>query len=370
MGQQFFKIFGAALDPNDDPLKILAKCSYLNRLARNLIDLDKDFMDPYEGIIKYSQVLKNKRFKKIGKFPIETWLTPKPKIKDFTLLDPLRFQKFTNSGEIYNYSKKLEEFVNIKVLPDIPLMIGVDHSLTGGVLRALSKKFGPENILVIIFDAHFDGIPANLSLNLAKFAYENKEKVNLLFPQQLGLIDLDSIELKNSYTCSSYLEYLIKDDIILPKKLIIFGCQDYPSEEMKSEEDIRVKEYVDYYLSYEKRGVKFIPATENREDMIKQLDAILTDFDVPYIYISIDVDISMFREVLAARFTNIIGIEIEVVKRAALAIKTFIDLKKCNLIGLDIMEIETYMLNKKLKKSGESDKTIELIDDFLNIFLK
>jgi len=362
-----FKVFGAALDANDDPVKVFAKCSYLNRLAQKIIDPQKEFLDPYDGLLEFSQVLQQEKYIKMGKFPIESWLTPKPKIEDFPSLNPEKFQEFTNSGTIAEYSIKMEGFVRDNILPDIPLMIGADHSLTGGVLGALSEEYGPENILVVIFDAHFDGIPASISLSLAKYAEENKEKVNVLFPQHLNSAELEAINLKDSYTCASYLDYLIKDGVISPQNLIIFGCQDYPSEDMKAEGDERVKDYIDYYFGFEKKGVKFIPSSEDKEQMITELGEILADFNTPYLYISLDVDVCMFKEVLAARFMNVIGIEKEIILNAALKVKDYMDTKNCALIGLDVMEIETYMLNKELKKSGEKDRTVEFVNDFLNI---
>ena len=38
------------------------------------------------------------------------------------------------------------------------------------------------------------------------------------------------------------------------------------------------------------------------------------------------------------------------------------------LVGLDVMEIETFLLNKVFPKSGREDQTIEVVDNFLRIF--
>ena len=361
-----FKVFGAALDAYDDPLKIMAKISYLNRLSQNLIDLETEFRDPYEGILKNSKVLSEKRFKKIGKFPIESWVTPKPDIDDFPLLDPIEFQNFVNNGALLDYTIKLEQYVKENVLPDIPLMIGVDHSLTGGVLKALSKNYDNRDILVIIFDSHFDGIPAGISLQLAKYAKEHKDELNFLFPEKISNID-ENLKVLDTYSYASFIHYLIEDKTIVPENLIIFGCQDYPDKKLQSIDDERVKKYVDFYLSFEKKGVKFIPVSENTELMIEKLEKVLRKIEKPYIYISFDVDIGIFKEILAARFMNVIGIDMEIILEAANKIKEYIILKKCNLIGIDILEIDTYMLGKILKKSGRTDKTIEVIDKFLKI---
>lgn len=361
------KVFGAALDPIDDPMKVLAKCSYINRLAQNVVDAERAFLDPYDGLLKFSKVLKKEEYIKIGKFPIESWLTPKPEIEDFPLLDPFKYQEFVNSGAVRALSKNLESFVIENILPDIPLMIGVDHSLTGGVLSALSKKYGPENILIVMFDAHFDAIPAKISLDLVKYMQEHQKEIHVLSPGILESLDVDTIMIRDSYSCASFLDYLIQDGSIVPENLFVFGCQDYPSEEFLFIEDSRVKNFVDFYLSFEEKGVKIIPGIKDKNSMIKKLEKSLEKCNAPYIYISFDVDVGIFKEILAARFMNVIGIEKNVILNAARTIKEFMKSKKCELVGLDFLEIDTYVLGRELKKSGRIDRTVEVIDEFLEI---
>ena len=362
------KVFGVALDSTDLPQKVLAKHAYVNRLAQNLIREDEKFVDPYEGVLNFSKVIKDEKFVKIGKFPIASWLTPRPNVEDYSLIHPLRYQNFTNSGKIKLYADELEKYVKKNILPEVPLMISVDHSMTGGVLSALSKEYVAENIVVIMFDAHFDAIPANISLELAKYAKEHEEGVNTLVPQSADLQYIEEIEINDTYTCASFFDYVISDKIILPENVVLFGCQDYPTEQLQSIEDERVKKYVDYYLSFEKRGMKFIPTNDDAELMIKDLEEFLSEKPKPYIYISLDVDVCMFKEVLAARFMNAIGIDKDIIINALISITKYMETYQSQLIGLDITEIETMVLNKELKKSGRKDRTIELIDEFLANF--
>ena len=105
------KVFGVAVDSTDLPQKVLAKCSYVNRKAQNLLREDEDFVDPYEGVLKYSKVLSDQKFHKIGKFPVASWLTPRPNVEDYSFLHPLRYQEFTNSGKIKLIADELEEYV-------------------------------------------------------------------------------------------------------------------------------------------------------------------------------------------------------------------------------------------------------------------
>ncbi|MHA2185061.1 MAG: arginase family protein [Promethearchaeota archaeon] len=360
------KVFGAALDASDFPLSLQIKQSYLNQIAQNLVK-NPNFLDPYEGFLLFSQELTKSKYVKIGKLPIESWLTPKPNLEDLPLMNQLEFQNFTNAGTIRNYSEKLEDYVKTKIIPDFPLMIGVDHSLTGGVLNTLSHEYGPEELIVLIFDAHFDGLPANISLNIAKYMNEHPEEKNPLISEHVDAVIQDT-EIIDVYTCASFLFYLIKEKVILPENLIIFGCQDYPDVKFRSLEDPRIVEYVKFYNEIEQKGVKFIPKSETSA-MINKLSTVLKDIENSNIYISFDTDVGALKEIIATRFRNAIGIDQMTILNAARIIKNTIDSKNLDLIGLDIMEIETHLLNRTFPKSRRIDQTIKVVDSFLEVFM-
>jgi arginase family enzyme len=360
------KVFGAALDASDFPLSLQIKQNYLNQLAQNLVK-DPNLLDPYEGFLLFSQELTKSKYVKIGKLPIESWLTPKPNLEDLPLMNQLEFQNFTNVGTIRNYSEKLEDYVKTKIIPDFPLMIGVDHSLTGGVLNTLSHEYGPEELIVLIFDAHFDGLPANISLSIAKYMNEHPEEKNPLISEHVDAVNQDT-EMIDVYTCASFLFYLIKEKVILPENLIIFGCQDYPDVKFRSLEDPRIVEYIKFYNEMEQKGVKFIPKSET-STMINKLSTVLKAIENSKIYISFDTDVGALKEIIATRFRNAIGIDQMTIINAARIIKNAIDSKNLDLIGLDIMEIETYLLNKSFPKSRRVDQTVRVIDSLLDILL-
>jgi len=358
------KVFGAALDATDFPLSLQMKQNYLKQLSQNLVN-DSNFLDPYEAFLLFSDVLSKNKIFQIGKFPIESWLTPKPNLEDLPLINQLEYQNFTSKGDIRTYSERLEGYVKNNILPDFPLMIGVDHSLTGGVLNALSYETGPEDLLILIFDAHFDGLPASISLNIAKYMNEHPEEINPLIPEQINTLN-DNIP--DTYTCASFLFYLLKDKVILPENLIIFGCQDYPDAKFRSIEDSRIVEYVEFYNKMEQNGVKFIPKSEP-SSMIRKLSGILEETEKSNIYLSFDTDVGALREIIATRFRNAIGIDQTTILNAAKIIKNEMNSNKIDLIGLDIMEIETHLLSRKFPKSGRIDQTIKVVDNFLDVFI-
>ncbi|MHA1242844.1 MAG: arginase family protein [Promethearchaeota archaeon] len=326
------KVFGAAVDASDFPLSIQMKLAYLNQLSQNFGN-KTDFIDPYEAFLMHSSILTELKFLKIGKFPIDSWLTPKPKLEDFHLINQFNFSKFTNDGLLKPISDKLKKYIDTSVLPDIPLMIGVDHSLTGGVLTALSKEYGPENLLVLIFDAHFDGL----------------------------------IEIKNTYTCASFLNNLINAKIIRPENLIIFGCQDYPDDKYRAINDPGIVEFVEFYDKMERNGVKFILKAEPLQ-MLGRLKKILKDTVKSNFYLSFDVDVGALKEIIACRFRNALGLDQSTIISAAKIINNTIKTADNKLVGLDVMEIETFLLNKVFPKSGREDQTIEVVDNFLRTF--
>ncbi|MHA1988090.1 MAG: arginase family protein [Promethearchaeota archaeon] len=363
---KLIKVFGAALDASDFPLSLQIKQNYLKQLAQNLV-ITPNFLDPYEGLLLFSRVLSKDKFLKIGKFPIESWLTPKPNLEDFPLINQLEFQKFTTKGSIRNYSEKLEKYVKQNILPDFPLMIGVDHSLTGGVINALSHEYGLEDLLILIFDAHFDGLPANISLNMAKFMNEHPEETNPLISEHINSVD-ENLNIADSYTCASFLFYLLKEEVIIPENLIIFGCQDYPDIKFRSVKDPRIVEFVEFFDKMEEKGVNFIPKSDS-SSMIKKLSTILKETEKSKMYLSLDTDVSALKEIIATRFRNAIGIDQLTILNAAKSLRNVIDSRKIDLVGLDIMEIETHLLNRVFPKSGRKDQTIKVVDSFLDVFI-
>jgi arginase family enzyme len=364
--EKLIKVFGAALDATDFPLSLQIKLNYLNQLAQNL-EIAPNFLDPYEGLLLFSRVLSNDKYVKMGKFPIESWLTPRPNLEDLPLMNQPEFQKFTSKGAIRIYSERLDDYVKKSILPDFPLMIGVDHSLTGGVLNALSNEFGPEDLQILIFDAHFDGLPASISLNIAKYMNKHPEEINPLISEDINAVN-ENLTILDKYTCASFLFYLLEEKVVIPENLIIFGCQDYPDAKFRSIDDPRIIEYVEFYDEMEHNGVKFIPKTES-STMIRNLSTILNKTEKSKMYISFDTDVGALREIIATRFRNAIGIDQTTILNAAKSVKKVINSKNIDLIGLDIMEIETHLLNRDFPKSGRKDQTIKVIDSFLDIFI-
>ncbi|MHA1404866.1 MAG: arginase family protein [Candidatus Helarchaeota archaeon] len=357
------KAFGVALDASDSPRSLMIKHAYMEKLAKNKVKLP-DYLDPHDA---FKALIRLDEIEFVGKVPVETWLTPKPRPEDALLVSPIDFRIFLDSNGAFEYFEKTELFVREKILPDMPLLITPDHSPTGGVLKALSDHHGSDQISTIVFDAHFDAIPSTIRLKLAQYAKENQ--VETLLPDQKEFIDVSKAEIPASYNCGTFLLHVLQNRIVHPSNLFLVGVSDYPVEQMRNISDERVQNFVNEYLKHERDGVTFLPKSDDQEAMISDFDGLLAKIKTPYVYISFDVDVSAFEAVLATRFLDVFGLKLHVLIEMAKSINKCLASKKFELIGLDFNEIDVHFLQAKLK-SGKEDQTVKLIQDFLDVLLK
>lgn len=108
----------------------------------------------------------------LGRFLVDSWLTPKPQVSNMELIQQESYAEFLRNDGFRVFAELLKDFVKVHVFPYIPGMIGVDHSLTGGVLMAISDFFGSEYIAILVFDVHTDAIPLAIRSGLAQYALE------------------------------------------------------------------------------------------------------------------------------------------------------------------------------------------------------
>lgn len=357
------KFFGAALDPADSPEKVSIKIGYLNAL-RDGKTPEPNFLDPYDAVAQHlPDMFQNPDYIQCGKFSVESWLTSKPLLEDFPLITPENYRVFLDTNGCEEYARALQKFVEEHVLPDTPAMIGVDHSLTGGVLRALSHVHGAENISVVVIDAHFDAISQKARVGLAEYVKE----IGMRYP--LGYIpsavDASTPEM---YNCGTYLRHTIEQKVVLPKNLIVIGVADYPDEKLKSIDDNRVKKYVDSYLQYEKDGVTLIPSSKIDKNFPSLLAQSLKNVSTPWVYASLDVDVGSYSALYAARFLDAIGIGEEEIYEIARQISKRINSGAFQLAGFDVMEVDVHLAGAKFS-DGKEDRTSLICGNFIKHLL-
>lgn len=349
--------FGVPLDPDDREERCLVKRAYIYALIRGHVPTP-NFLTPYEALVHHLQeIFANPKFVKLGEVPVESWLRPKPSPSDLSMVNPDVFSAFLAAGCCRDYAEMVNVFVKRKVLPNKFIMIGVDHSSTGGCLEALTSFYGADKVGVIILDAHFDAFHAKLGKNL--LAYIKEHNISTFMPSTNNLEGLLESDVPETYNSGNFLRYLLEEKVVLPENVIAVGVTDYPDEEIEKIEDERIKRWVNEYKRFEKEGVTFLPRKKLRKEGMGSLKMILNDLRTPFLYISLDIDVMSFKGVYAARILNTIGLEPNEVYEILETTKKYVVKKGVELVGFDLMEIDVHVANTHLK-NGIVDRTYDI----------
>ncbi len=345
-----FAAFGCSLDALDHGEKVAMKRAYLSALSRGMIGGELA-RDPYDLLLgRLSDV---EGIPALGRLELATWLEPRPAPGDIDLVRERLYREFLDCGGAREAADRVREFVSTRVLPARPLMFGVDHSLTGGVLEALSDEFGFDGLAVVVLDSHFDAVPTSIRRNAATS------------PEKAGGVGLDT--LPESYNCGTWLASLLESRTLLPGNLVVIGPSDHPGYEKEPGEGEKVSAYRESYLSFEERGVKVIPKRAIREsgadDAAKE--AFKSVGEKP-VYISLDADLGAGREVGAVRFLDTLGLSAEEILELAGALARRLEESGSELAGLDVMEIDVHLADLP----GSEDKTVETCAAVVRTFLE
>jgi arginase family enzyme len=309
-------------------------------------------LDPYDAIAP-ALMMFNKDVEPIGKFPVPSWLNPIPRASDAPLIKKENMERYVATGGMLDLTLQVKDFVRKQIFPDLPVMLGVDHSATGGVVSALSEELGPENMSIVVLDQHFDGLP--VSLRLEPRLMEHLSQANAFTH---GADD-------NEYCCGNFWKYLIDSGVVLPENLLFVGVADYPGmDAIPGGEKFR-----ENYLAFETQGCRFFPLEEFEGPYRKKLKKYIEDtITTPYVYVSLDLDVGACNCVHAARYMDCIGIDKKALIDAARLIAGQCRSGKTRLAGLDIMEFNMHFLGLKTEQ-GKKDSTLSIALDFLKELL-
>jgi arginase family enzyme len=309
-------------------------------------------LDPYDAILpELARFNKNMEF--AGKFPIPSWLTPLHLLSDIPLIKKENMERYVAAGGMLDLALQVKDFVRKYIFPALPVMLGVDHSATGGSVMALSEELGPENMSVVVLDQHFDGLP--VSLRLEPRLMERLSQTNP-FAQ-----DADD----NEYCCGNFWKHLIDSGVILPENLLFVGVADHPGKEaIPGGERFR-----ENYLAFEKRGCHFFSLKEFEGPYRKNLKKCIEDtITTPYVYVSLDLDVGAYNCVHSARYMDSIGIDKKALMDVARLVAGHCRSGKTCLAGMDIMEFNMHFLGLKTEQ-GKKDRTLFIALDFLKELL-
>ena len=332
------KIFGSPFDPLDISERVDIKLAYLNWLKSHEMCED-DPSDPYDFLERHFKP-SYREFSKtewIGNFPIESWLRPKPSICDVRHISPQRFTEFLDNNGCYEYANKLVDYLRKNVGSSIPVMIGVDHCLTGGVLKFLKEKY--DNFNIVIFDSHCDVI--DLETRRSYFGAYPKLK-DQFFGQEI-------------YECGSFLSCLLNEKTIRPENLWIMGTQDLDQFKENSK-----PLYCKKILPWIEQGMHIV----SKENLM--LFGIPEEVEGPT-YVSFDMDLGSLSSVFATRFLNYVGLDAKHIFSLINELSEKIRRNEIDLIGLDIMEVDIHFLGEIIE--GNKDLTVEIAGEILNKLL-
>ncbi|MHB8894516.1 MAG: arginase family protein [Candidatus Geothermincolia bacterium] len=335
-----FAAFGCALDVLDAPEKIAMKLAYVNALREGLIS-DPIARDPFDLLMPALEDAPG--LVTVGKLEIEPWFTPRPGLEGPDNIDILLYREFLDTGGCAVVSARLREFVRDRVLPLSPVLLGVDHSLTEGVLEALELS-GENDLALIVLDSHFDAIPASV------------RKAAAIEPGAAGTSE-DEGAPPDSFTCGNWLARVLDKGLVKPQRVAVVGPSDHPGPAAAGGEPEAMAAYREAYLELEERGVTVIPKKRVKDLGVEEAarEAVSRTGGSSF-YISIDADIGAGVEAKAVRFLDTIGIDPDDVVRLCRSLAGEIASRGGTIAGFDIMEIDVHLADIP----GSGDRTVEM----------
>ena len=266
-----------------------------------------------------------------GSLPVPSWLRPSPQGQARQRLVVDEFIRFIDQDGCRQTASEVDDFVTRQVLPDLPCMVAVDHSLTGGVFKALARRLGEKDISLIIVDSHTDAVPMPLLGEAIQYDIDNNP--NSVYDRN----DPFLYDRTDSYNASSFIHHLLEEHILVPANLFLIGASDYPEKRAMRLKDPRIAHYTGIYSGLKHRGAKLITKEECLTKPSK-LKTLLKNIKTPYLYVSIDMDIGARNALEGVRFRNWKGLAEKQIYKVIDLICEFVP-EDIQLAGMDIMEI-------------------------------
>lgn len=302
--------------------------------------------DPYASVMTFIRnEVDHSQWEEIGSLEVPDWLRPIPPVGEKESINVDSFVSFIDNDGCRTFAEMLGEHVVEKVYPQIPCMLAVDHSLTGGVFKKLMTLTSPEKVSLVVLDSHTDALPAPISADA--IAYDMETNPNSFY-------DANDPYLKNrpdSYNASSFLYHLLLEGIVPPENLYIIGIGDYPPKHSFRIKDPRIKRFSEHYRGLKKKGVTLITKKELMSSPSKVRN-ILKGIDTPNMYVSVDMDVGAGNALHGVRFTNRRGLNEKQIYRVSELLHERISVG-VNLIGMDLTEFNSRSIDPLSASSGD-----------------
>jgi len=316
--------FGCPLDADERHESIQEKLTLIG--TQGMID------DPYEGVMGIvRREIAPELWSEIGSLELPSWLRPLPSLIDEPRINTESFVDFIDQGGDEIYAQKVGDFIAENIFPEIPCMLAVDHSLTGGAFKRLAELYKPEPMSLIVLDGHSDILPMSVLSGIIQ--YDIDSNPDTLYDRN----DPFLYDRPDSYNASSFLQELLAREIIRPHHLYILGVGDYPPKSAFRSKDPRVENHVRVFSELKRKGVTLI----TKKDLMispSRIRHILKGIKTPYVYISIDMDIGARNAMEGVRFLERQGLNEKQIYQIVEALKGLLS-HGVQLAGMDLSEM-------------------------------
>ncbi len=335
--------FGCPLDC-DEKHEAIQEKRKLNRTADTIDDPLVPFLEALH------QLVPDDHWHLGGAVPVPSWLRPIPQEGDKERIGTAAMVDFIDGGGCREYADQVEAFVAATILPNLPCMVTVDHSLTGGAYTALAKHYGPENLSLIVLDSHTDAVP--MSRMAGAIAYDMDTNPNSLYDPGDPFIHNRS----DSYNASTFIHHLIETGMLAPRDLFILGVSDWPNKKTFRTKDRRIVDYVSSWTGLKQKGATIITKKECQLQSTK-LKNLLSKIRTPYAYVSVDMDIGARNALEGVRFKNWQGLA---EKQIYHLIDSIVQTggRDLRLAGMDISEINPRTAGQPFRNTTDRTYTI------------
>ena len=282
--------FGCALDSDERDESVQEKQAAMGSAIEGI--------DPYHSVMKLIRnEVPSELFEEIGPLDVPPWLMPIPPATEQSNIHVENFVSFIDQGGCKTFSEMIGNHLIEKIYPDIPCMIAIDHSLTGGVFKTLVKHVNPKDISLVVLDSHTDALPASVSTGA--IAYDMETNPDSRYDPHDPFLN----DRPDSYNAASFLQELLSKNLVLPENLYILGIGDYPPKRSFRIKDPRIKRYTGHFKGLKNKGVTLLDK-KSLSTQPSKVQNIIRAISTPFLYISIDMDVGAGNALSGVRFTN------------------------------------------------------------------
>ncbi|NNF99906.1 MAG: hypothetical protein HKM93_11050 [Desulfobacteraceae bacterium] len=265
-----------------------------------------------------------------GSVPVPDWLLPLPPVQEHGRINAEEMVSFIDGDNCRKFAATAGQWTEEKILPQIPCLVAVDHSISGGVFSALSRHYGRDNLSLIIVDSHTDAVPMDVLAGAVQ--YDMDTNPNSVHDANDPLL----YNRPDSYNASTFVHHLLEKEVVDARNLYLIGVSDYPDKKARRIKDPRIGAYVEVFSRLKEGGVSIVTKKECKLKPQK-VDVALKRIDTPYVYVSIDMDIGARNALNGVRFRNWQGLMEKQINRIGEQIAA-ITTRGIELAGIDVTE--------------------------------